>query len=189
MSIVPNSFYTEGTTAQDLLDRLKESPYLSQGIESQLITYKGHHGFVICETGGDARVYDEKNAQQYATQCEIILLIGRDNSHFLSLYLLTDRRFRPDMLQMMQKYLDKTLIFPVEGMTDFGNSTATLSYTDVGDQSQEFRDALKNLTKYGILSARHTFDGDHPLTWAEYSRLYIWSVYHKRLTDATNPTV
>ena len=31
------------------------------------------------------------------------------------------------------------------------------------------------------------FDGEHPLTWDEYTRLHIWSVYHKRLSDNIRP--
>lgn len=40
ISIVPNSFYTEGTTAAELLRRLKESPAFSGNSESRLVTYK-----------------------------------------------------------------------------------------------------------------------------------------------------
>ena len=40
ISIVPNSFYTEGITAEELLKRLKESPNFSQGTDSHLVTYK-----------------------------------------------------------------------------------------------------------------------------------------------------
>ena len=41
--------------------------------------------------------------------------------------------------------------------------------------------------KYGILSQRNLFDGDHPLTWEEYVRLHVWAIYHRRLTDPTVP--
>lgn len=42
VSIVPNSFYTEDTSASELLSKLKEVAYFSENTESNLITYKGH---------------------------------------------------------------------------------------------------------------------------------------------------
>lgn len=51
VSIVPNSFYTEEKSISELLDKLKETSYFSENTESQLITYKGHEGFVVCDRG------------------------------------------------------------------------------------------------------------------------------------------
>jgi hypothetical protein len=58
----------------------------------------------------------------------------------------------------MQKYLDANVVFPTDGPTDFGSAQANLTYTDVGDQSSEFRDTLKNLIKYGMLTSRPKFE-------------------------------
>lgn len=91
------------------------------------------------------------------------------------------------MMSMMKAYLDKTLVFPNDGLTNFGAAGVKLSYSDVDNQSPEFRDTLKYLLKYGILSPRATFDGELPLTWEAYARLHIWAVYHKKLTDHINP--
>lgn len=187
ISIVPNSFYTEGTTAEELLGRLRESPSFSQSSESHLVTYKWHSGFTVCDTSGDLRAFDEKNAQQFATQCEVILLIGQNNSHFLSLFFFTDKRFKNDMLDLMQKYLDKTVIFQTGGATDFGTSAIAVTYKDVVDQTSEFRDTLKYLLKYGILAPRPKFEWETPLTWAEYIRIHLWMVYHKKPTDHIIP--
>lgn len=112
----------------------------------------------MCDTSGDLRAFDEKNAQQFATQCEVILLIGKNNSHFLSLFFFTDKRFKNDMLDLMQKYLDKTVIFQTGGATDFGATTITISYKDIANQTSEFRDTLKYLLKYGILAPRPKFE-------------------------------
>jgi len=49
VSIVPNSFYTEDTTAAELLSKLREVPYFSQNTTSNKITYKGHEGFIVCD--------------------------------------------------------------------------------------------------------------------------------------------
>jgi hypothetical protein len=51
VSIVPNSFYTEDTTASELLQKLQEVPYFSENTESNLIIYKGHEGFIVCDSG------------------------------------------------------------------------------------------------------------------------------------------
>lgn len=90
-------------------------------------------------------------------------------------------------MNIMKNYLDKTLIFPTDGITDFGTAGIKLAYTDVEDQSQEFRDTLKYLVKYGILSPRANFDGELPLTWDAYARLHVWTIYHKKFTDHINP--
>jgi len=37
--------------------------------------------------------------------------------------------------------------------------------------------------KYGILSQRPNFDGNHAMTWREYIALHVWAIYHKRLAD------
>lgn len=87
----------------------------------------------------------------------------------------------------MLQYLDEHIVLSGEGETDFGTSTQKITYTDVDNQSPEFQEALKNLIKYGILTPRTLFDGDHPLTWDEYAKLHIWAIYHKRLTDSTLP--
>ena len=73
------------------------------------------------------------------------------------------------------------------GETDFGTAIQKMNYSDVDKQSPEFQDTLEHLLRYGILSPRNIFDGDHALTWEEYARLHIWSIYHKRLTDTTIP--
>lgn len=48
ISVVPNSFYTQGTDSAGLLEKLKEGGYFSQSHDSSLITYKGHDGFIAC---------------------------------------------------------------------------------------------------------------------------------------------
>lgn len=110
ISVVPNSFYTEGVTAADLLSRLKESPYFTQGTDTRLITYKGHDGFIACDARSELSVFDERNAQQFITQCEMILLVGTNNSHFLSLFYFTDRRFKDEIYTRMQAYLDRSIV-------------------------------------------------------------------------------
>lgn len=62
------------------------------------------------------------------------------------------------MLDLMQKYLDKTVIFQTGGATDFGTSAIAVTYKDVVDQTSEFRDTLKYLLKYGILAPRPKFE-------------------------------
>lgn len=88
---------------------------------------------------------------------------------------------------LMTKYLDEHIVVSGTGTTNFGATSQKLTYTDVENQSTEFRDALKNLVKYGILTPRTIFDGEHPLTWDEYVRLHVWMIYHKRLTDTIIP--
>lgn len=187
VSIVPNSFYTEGTNASELLSKLKEAPYFSENTESNLVTYKGHEGFVVCDNTSWSQVTDEKNATHNTAFCEVIFFVGQDNSHFLSLMFLTDKRKKSELYTLMRDYLDKNVTVSDIGTTDFGTTTIKLSYSDVENQSQEFRDALRNLIKYGILTSRPVFDGEHPLTWDEYVRLHIWSIYHKRLSDTIIP--
>jgi len=65
----------------------------------------------------------------------VILFVGKNNSHFLSLFFFTDKRFKNDILDLMQKYLDSTLVLPTDGVTNFGSGAIKLNYTDVEDQS------------------------------------------------------
>ncbi len=187
VSIVPNSFYTENTSASELLAKLREAPYFSENTESNLITYKGHEGFVVCDNTSWSQVVDEKNATHNTAFCEVIFLVGEDDSHFLSLMFLTDKRKKADLYTLMRDYLDAHVTVTDMGTTNLWTAATKLPYTDVENQSPEFRDALKNLVKYGILASRSVFDGEHPLTWDEYTRLHIWSVYHKRLSDNIRP--
>ncbi len=187
VSIVPNSFYTEDTSASELLSKLKEVPYFSENTESNLITYKGHEGFVVCDNSTWSQVTDEKNTSHSTAFCEVIFFVGQDDSHFLSLMFLTDKRKKADMYVLLRDYLDKHVTVSDLGSTDFGSTPQKLAYTDVENQSQEFKDALKHLLKYGILTPRTIFDGEHPLTWDEYIRLHVWSIYHKRLSDNIIP--
>lgn len=194
ISIVPNSFYTEDTTADELLSRLREVPYFSENTESNIVSYKGHEGFIVCDNSNWSQVVDEKNTTHNTAQCEVIFLVGTDDSHFLSLMFLTDKRNKADIYSLMTQYLDKYVTVTEEGATNFGTGTQKLLYTDVERQTPEFRDVLKNLVKYGILTSKTIFDGEHPLTWDEYIRIHVWAIYHKRLTDhiipddATSPT-
>lgn len=187
ISIVPNSFYTEDTTAEELLSRLREVPYFSENTESNIVSYKGHEGFIVCDNSNWSQVVDEKNTSHNTAQCEVIFLVGTDDSHFLSLMFLTDKRNKADIYSLMTQYLDKYITVTEEGSTNFGTGTQKLLYTDVERQTPEFRDALKNLVKYGILTPKTIFDGEHPLTWDEYIRIHVWAIYHKRLTDHIIP--
>jgi hypothetical protein len=187
VSIVPNSFYTENTSATELLQKLKEVPYFSDNTESNLVTYKWHEGFIVCESGTGWLIADEKNRTHATVFCEVIFFVGWDDSHFLSLMFLTEKRKKAEIYTLMQEYLDTYISVSGTGTTNFGTLPQKLTYTDVQDQSQEFQDDLKNLIKYGILSPRPLFDGEHPFTWDEYVRLHIWAIYHKRLTDTIIP--
>ena len=159
ISIVPNSFYTEDTTAEELLSRLREVPYFSENTESNIVSYKGHEGFIVCDNSNWSQVVDEKNTTHNTAQCEVIFLVGTDESHFLSLMFLTDKRNKADIYSLMTQYLDKYITVTEEGSTNFGTGTQKLLYTDVERQTPEFRDALKNLVKYGILTPKTIFDG------------------------------
>lgn len=187
LSIVPNSFYTEDTTAAELLSKLRESPYFSENTDSNLITYKGHEWFITCDNSSWSQVTDEKNTSHLTATCEVILLVGEDDSHFLSLIYLTDKRKKSEIVTLMRKFLDENTTFPWDGETNFGENSAQFFYTDVDNQSTEFQETLKHLLKYGILSPRPVFDWDHALTWEEYVRLYVWMIYHRRLTDTIVP--
>ncbi len=187
LSVVPNSFYTADTSATELLTKLNEVSYFSENTESRLITYRGHEGFVVCDSNNWSSVTDEKKSSHPAILCEAIIIIGEDDSHFLSLIFLTDKSKKTDIYNLMIQHLNTYIILDDKGGTDFGSQPQELTYTDVKNQSPEFRDTLSYLLKYGILTPRSILDGDHPLTWDEYARLYIWSIYHKRLIDRTVP--
>lgn len=187
VSVVPNSFYTADTSASELLAKLNEVSYFSENTESRLITYRGHEGFIACDTNNWSTVTDEKKSTHAVVLCEAILIIGEDDSHFLSLMFLTDKNKKSDINRLMVQHLDSSIALPERGETDFGTTSQGLAYSDIDHQSPEFQDALRHLLKYGILSPRNLFDGDHPLTWDEYARLHIWAIYHKRLTDRTLP--
>lgn len=75
VSIVPNSFYTADTSASELLSKLKEVSYFSENTESNIITYKGHDGFVVCDNNNWAEVTDEKNISHATASCEVILIV------------------------------------------------------------------------------------------------------------------
>lgn len=75
VSIVPNSFYTEDTTASELLSKLREAPYFSQNTESNPIAYKGHEGFIVCDNGLGGQILDEKNTTHNTAFCEVIFLV------------------------------------------------------------------------------------------------------------------
>lgn len=187
LSIVPNSFYTEDTTVSELLSKLRESPYFSENMESNLVTYKGYEWFLTCDNNFWSEVIDERNTSHPTAICEVILLIGEEDSHFLSLIYLTDKRKKSEIISLIKKFLDDRITLPWEGTTDFNEDGDKFFYTDVDNQSTEFQATLKQLLKYGILSPRPVFDGDAPLTWEEYVRLYVWMIYHRRLTDSIIP--
>lgn len=187
ISIVPNSFYTQDTDPAALLEKLKETSDFSENYDSSLISYKWHEWFLVCDNTSWSQVTDEKNTSHSTASCETIFLVWEDDSHFVSLYFLTEKRKKAEILDLMKQYLDSTLIIESMGTTDFGTNSARLTYTDVENQTQEFRESLAILVKYGILTPRAVFDGEHPMTWAEYIRLHIWAIYHKRLTDHIDP--
>ena len=118
VSVVPNSFYTENTSASELLTKLREAPYFSENTESNLITYKGHEGFVVCDNSSWSQVTDEKNATHSTAFCEVIFLVGKNNSHFLSLMFLSDKRKKSDLYVLMRDYLDKYVTVSDLGSTN-----------------------------------------------------------------------
>lgn len=130
---------------------------------------------------------DEKKSIHPTIICEAILIVGKGDSHFISLIFLTDKNKKSDISRLMQEHLDTYVMISDDGETDFGTSSQQITYTDILNQSPEFQDTLRYLIKYGILTPRPLFDGDYPLTWEEYARLHIWAIYHKRLTDTTIP--
>ena len=98
--------------------------------------------------------------------------------------MIVEKTEQDKLYTQLVKTLDQTVIFGTAGETNFGVTAAATVYADVDNQSPEFRETLKRLVKYGILSQRPNFDGNHAMTWREYIALHVWAIYHKRLADS-----
>lgn len=184
ISVFRNSFETEDDTPEMWLERVIDYNYVKPKWK-KMITYQGHTGFLICS---DDTILNENGKIEEVVSCETVIFVWEKNDYIISTFMLLPRKLYKDIDRLMIAYLDKVLVIPSTGNTDFTQTKEpALLYADILEQSSAFKELLTLLVEEGILQKRPNFEWENPLLWREYVALYVWAVYHKRMDDTLEP--
>lgn len=185
IAVFKNSFETEDDSIDTWISHITEWMYAKPLVKKKVV-YNGHPWFLICT--GDV-VVDEIGKNNDIIRCEAIFLIGDHNQYIVSSQMSIAKKELPRIDALMIQYLDQSLQITRQWDTVFNTEKRAIPvpYSDVWWQNTAYQEALKTLLSYGILQNRPRFEWDAPLRWNEYFSLYIWAVYHKRMTDMIDP--
>ncbi len=187
ISIFPHTLKWEDSRMQNLLNWFQENEEFVERKDADLIRYRWYSGLRICDKNSYNTLTDEKLSIRDVYVCEVLFLVGKDNSHFLSLMFLIEKGDVSRVDVLIKEHLDAFITLDGDGLTQLVNQQKYHTYTDVALQNEEYKKALQKLVFFGILSPKTQFDGDHPMTWNEFVRLYVWMIYRKRLSDPILP--
>lgn len=185
VAVFRNSFETEDMTPEMWLKDLTKDMYQMPVLKKQ-ITYKWHDGFLICLNDS---LLDMDWKKQDIISCETVIFVGEKREYILSIHMILAQEQRTRIEKLMIQYMNKVLDVPNIGETVFSpwDQTVHISYTDVGNQTPAYQQVLSMLISYGVLQKHPQFWWDTPLLWRDYIRLYVWAVYHKKMTDTVIP--
>jgi len=181
ISVFKNSFETEDdsldTWIKNTTNEMHEKPVINKKIR-----YQWHEWFLVCS---EDTIWDASYQSHDIIDCELVLFLGESHEYIISTQMILEQKQLRRIDLLMMQYLKRTLGIPNIWETSFRseNSLKSLPYIDVADQSRAFQEALWTLILYGVLQSRSLFEWDTPLRWREYLSLYIWSVYHKNISD------
>lgn len=180
IAVFKNSFETEEKTIDQWIKQTTKYTYPEP--TTKKILYKWYEWFLLCE---NQKILNDASKQQQDTKsCELILFVGDKKEYIISLKMLLEKSQAKNMEKVMQQYLDKMTQTTHLWETTLGAKNPLIGiYDDVGNQTEVFREALQKLVQYGVLQSRPSFGWDAPLTWRQYVTLYVWAVYHRRMTD------
>ena len=169
-----------------------------------LITLNGHQGYIVCDSLNNAsnNYYPPFNNYNYYNNnysdengltlpdmkncyLRIIDSITDQNKeeYFLNINLKASKNNISKYLTELNNFLaNKVELAPVSaGETKLVNiykDLIILQYSDLKDQSQEYKENLRLLIKYNLLANEKKFTGEKPMHWQEVLPLYLKTTYN-----------
>ncbi|MDD5769521.1 MAG: serine protease [Candidatus Gracilibacteria bacterium] len=193
----------KGKTAQEIYDvQLKD---VDDSLKS-MISFNGLDGFINCGNqsygsyynyynyyGSYAPYIDENGNSINLETCEINLFfpinkeLNRQN--YLSLKLTSLANNKQKNLDIAIEFLKRFL--KVDGTSTEVNipnilkSQVKLNFTDLKNQTKEYKNFLNLLVRYNMIENSSKFDGDTPIAWGEFLDMYMKYVYNYKIDSDT----
>ncbi|MFH1233827.1 MAG: hypothetical protein V1649_04240, partial [Patescibacteria group bacterium] len=191
----------KGKTAQEIYKT--ETQDVSPEYKS-LITLKGHQGYIVCDSlnnNGYNSYNNPYNSYNYygiyldengltlpdTKNCYLRIIDGisdqNQEEYFLNINLKASKNNINRYLTELNNFLtNKTEIASIfQGETKLVNiykDLVILQYSDLEDQSQEYKENLRLLIKYNLLINEKKFAGEKPMRWQEVLPLYLKATYN-----------
>lgn len=169
------------------------------------ITINGLPGYVACQASpGNGSpnayipyLYNEPSTDVNGTvtppsqECYIRLLSGlkddAGNEYFVSILVHGPATKISDTLEKAYTFLKENMY--INGNTGGEtvlvnpfNNVVSLNFKDIDDQSDEYRQTLKVLVKYGLLQNGTRFDPYRAMRWKDFLSIYLHALYNVDLT-------
>ncbi|MBU0637019.1 MAG: serine protease [Patescibacteria group bacterium] len=169
------------------------------------ITLKGHQGYIVCDNLNNASTnyypsYNFYGFYSYSTysdenglvlpemkNCYLKIIDGiidqNQEEYFLNINLKASKNNISRHLTELNNFLtNKIKLAPIfQGETKLVNiykDLVFLQYDDLEDQNQGYKENLRLLIKYNLLTNEKKFVGDKPMRWQEILPIYLKATYN-----------
>jgi len=118
------------------------------------------------------------------------VVIGKEQDHIITISLTIATanlesgkvKFWAFADQVLKPLGDSSIGISIDDVL-LSKNTTMHQYSDISDQDPQLQKLLNNLVGWSILKDNSLFNGDYPLLWQDYIKLYLKMVYNKNLTD------
>ncbi len=156
-----------------------------------LISFRWYQGYLYCSENSleYENIYtDEKGNELNQTSCKIkIYWLKWENDDFvLDITEVVDKKNKVWGLKFILDSLSSIVEIPSIGsketnLVNIYTSQKKISFTDIKNQPEWYKNKLKLLTKYNIIQDEGKLDPYTPIKWGEFINMYASNVYKLNL--------
>jgi Trypsin-like peptidase domain len=190
LTVEANTLYGgKGKTAQQLLDAATADTYGSTIVSKWLVNYYGNEWYMVCSNDQRSEMVDAQGRSHKMASCMMRIVVWSKQEHIVSFALSVEKSKIESRKKEFFAFVEKV-------MKPLGNATLWVKiadelkpnanepkFNDIADQDPTLQKFLNKLVIWWILKQNSSFNGDYPLLWQDYIKLYLKMVYNKNLTD------
>ncbi len=190
VTVEANTLYGgKGKSAQQLLDAATADNYGNTVAAKWLVNYYGNEWYMICSNDQRYEAMDSQGRSHKMANCIMRIVVGAKKEHVIWFALSVEKAKIESRKKEFFALVDTTMkplwdaALGVKIADELKSSTNEVKFDDIADQDPGFQKFVTKLATRWILKSNPSFNGDYPLLWQDYTKLYLKMVYNKNLTD------
>jgi hypothetical protein len=190
LTVEANTLYGgKGKSAQQLLDAATADTYGSTIVSKWLVSYYGNEWYMVC---GDSQWYEAVDVQgrrHKMANCTMRIVVGLKQEYIIWFSLSVEKSTIESRKKELFAFANTTMKplwnnkLGIIIAKELKPNTNEVKFNDIADQDPTVQKFLNKLILWWVLKSNPSFNGDQPLQWQDYTKLYLKMVYNKNLTD------
>lgn len=188
-------FDGKGKTTQQLLDSAIADIYGVVIDTKWIVNYYGNEWYMFCVEDAWTTT-DPQWRNHKMTSCMMRIVVGEEHEHIITVMMTASKANLTSIKSKFWLFADQILKplwdaeLGVQIDDKLVNAATNLhQFNDIADQDMTLQKLLNKLVWRWILQSKDSFNGDYPLLWQDYIKLYLKMVYNKNLTDVWSGSV